>query len=148
MVDLFFDGRTAPSPDALDRLLAERAGLWRQLTQRIEDLGGVGQWAWGGPKYGWELKFKRGVKPFATLTPKPEGFVALVILGGAEVSAVDPAELGEHMRATFESARQLPDGRWLFHPIESERDVADTAAVLALKLPPTIRARLAGSRGG
>ena len=148
MADPFFDGRTEPSAGALDRLPAERAGLWRQLTQRIEDFGGVGQWVWGGPKYGWERKFKRGVKPFATLTPKPDGFVALVILGRAEVSAVDPVELGEHMRATFEGARQFPDGRWLFHPIESERDVADTAAVLALKLPPTLRARLAGSRGG
>ena len=108
---------------------------------------------WYGPLTGpverptLERKFKRGVKPFATLTPKPGGFVALMILGRAEVSMVDPAQLGEHMRATFEGARQFPDGRWLFHPIESERDLDDTALMLALKLPPTIRARLAGSRG-
>ena len=148
MPDPILDGRSEPGPDALDRLLAGRAWLWRELVGRIEDLDGVGQWVWGGPKFGWGLKFKRGVKPFATLTPKPGGFVALVILGRAEVAAVDAAELGGSMRATFDNARQLPDGRWLFHPIESERDVADAAALLTLKLPPTARARLSGPPGG
>jgi hypothetical protein len=148
MADLLFDGRSEPSPDGVARMLTGRVGLWHEVVSLIEAMGGVGQWVWGGPKYGWEFKFKRGVKPFATLTPKPGGFVVLVILGRAEVSAVDPAELGEHMRAAFESARQLPDGRWLFHPIESERDVADAAALLTLKLPPTRRARIARPQGG
>jgi hypothetical protein len=146
MTDVLFDERIEPSAAALDQLVGERSDLWHQLVRRIEEFGGRGQWAWGGPKYGWELKIKRGSRPFATLTPKQGGFVALVILGRAEVAAVDPTALGERMRGTFEAARQLPDGRWLFHPIQSERDVADTAALLALKLPPTIRARLASAR--
>lgn len=140
-------GRGAePSPAVVEGLLGERADLWSDLIRRLEYLGGRGQWNWGGPKYGWELKFKRGTKPFATLTPKPGGFVVLVILGRAEVAEVDPTALGEGMRVTFESARQFPDGRWLFHPVESTRDVEDAAALLELKLPPTVRARLAGSR--
>jgi hypothetical protein len=121
--------------------------LWRLLGQRIEELGGRGTWTWGGPKYGWELKFKRGVKPFATLTPKPGGFVVLIVLGRAEVASVDPRTLGDRMRRTFEGSRQLPDGRWLFHAVESDEDVADAAALLELKLPPTVRARMAATRG-
>lgn len=146
-MNAFFDPSAEPSQRALDGLLTARSGLWRQLIERVEEMGGTGAWTWGGPKYGWELKFRRGSKPFATLTPKAGGFVALVILGRAETAAVDAAALGEGVRRTFESARQLPDGRWLFHSVESERDVADVAGLLALKLPPTARARLAGPRG-
>lgn len=148
MADAIYDPAAEPSRAVVDRLLGERAGLWSDLIRRLEDLGSRGQWTWGGPKYGWELKFKRGAKPFATLTPKPGCFVVLVILGRAEVAEVDPAWLGAGMRTTFESARQLPDGRWLFHSIESTRDVEDAAALLELKLPPTVRARLGVSRPG
>ncbi|MGA3029326.1 MAG: DUF3788 family protein [Candidatus Limnocylindrales bacterium] len=148
MADAIFDQRVEPSRTALQELLSIRSGLWLLLARRIEELGGRGAWAWGGAKYGWELKFRRGARPFATLTPKPNGFVILIVLGRAEVAAVDPAALGEGVRSTFEGARQLPDGMWLFHSVESERDVADAVALLELKLPPTVRARLAASRRG
>lgn len=146
MADGILDPKAAPGSAAVDGLLGDRSELWRRLAQRIEALGGRGTWTWGGPKYGWELKFKRGVKPFATLTPKSGGFVVLIVLGRAEVGLVDPRTLGDRMRGTFEGARQLPDGRWLFHAVDSAADVADAAALLELKLPPTVRARLAAAR--
>ncbi len=148
MADAFFDAGVEPGPTALRDLLSTRSGLWLDLARRIEELGGRGAWTWGGPKYGWELKFKRAVKPFATLTPKPDGFVILIVLGRAEVAAVDPAALGEGVRRTFEGARQLPDGTWLYQSVESERDVADAVALLELKVPRTVRARLEASRRG
>lgn len=148
MTDAFFDGRFEPSQTALHDLLSTRTGLWLELARRIEELGGRGAWTWGGPKYGWELKFRRGVKPFATLIPKPNGFVILIVLGRAEVAAVDPAALGEGVRCTFEGARQLPDGTWLYHSVESEQDVADAVALLELKVAPTVRARLEAGRRG
>ena len=155
MIDVLFDEKSVPDATTLDQNLAERSDLWHQLVRQLEEMGGRGQWVWAGARYGWELKFKRGARPFATLTPKPRGFVVLVILGRAEVAAVDLEALGERMRATLEGARQLPDGRWLFHPIEVERDVADTIVLhaevnirgllLTLKLPPTMRARFGAS---
>ncbi len=100
---------------------------------------------WGGPKYGWEWKAKRAGKPFATFTPKAGVFVVLVIHERAEAAVAAAIPLAPRLRRTYESARQLPDGRWLFHETEFEEEVADLVALLRLKLPPTVRARLDGA---
>jgi len=142
MIEATFDPKTAPSPDAVEKLLGTRAGLWQELARKIEAMGARGEWVWGGPKYGWEWKAKRAGKPFATLTPRTGVFVVLVILGRAESAAAAAITLAPRLRRTYESARQFPDGRWLFHETESEEEVRDLVALLRLKRPPTVRARL------
>lgn len=145
MIEATFDPKAAPSPDAVERLLGRRAGLWQDLVHKIEAMGARGEWVWGGPKYGWEWKAKRAGKPFATLTPKAGLFVVLVILGRADATAAAAIPLAPRLRETYEAARQFPDGRWLFHETESEEEVADLVALLRLKLPPTVRVRLEGA---
>jgi hypothetical protein len=145
MIEATFDPKTALSPDAVEKQLGTRAGLWHELVRQIEAMGARGQWVWGGPKYGWEWKAKRAGKPFATLTPKTGVFVVLVILGRTEAAAAAAITLAPRLRRTYESARQFPDGRWLFHETEPKEEVADLVALLRLKLPPTVRARLDGA---
>jgi len=50
------------------------------------------------------------------------------------------------LRVRDADARQYPDGRFLFIPVESPADVADILTILATKLPPTIRAKVAAAR--
>lgn len=71
-----------------------------------------------------------------SLTPDRGGFTALVVLGEKETEAARGLDLGKHVRTVFEEARQLRDGRWLFVPVESERDVDDIEALLAVKRRP------------
>lgn len=142
MTESFFDPAVVPSPGAVDGLLGVRRDCWHHLLREIEAMGALGAWVWGGARYGWEWKARRAGKPFITLTPHAGGFKAMVILGQADSSAARSIPLGPRVRATFESAREFPDGRWIFHEVESDRDVADLAKLLRLKLPPTVRERL------
>ena len=136
------DPNASPTPASLAGALAGATEQWDRLTERLtSQLGAKGSWEWGGPKYGWEQRFKRSGRPFATLTPERGAFTALVILGRDEAERVARLPLGERARATFDNARPYHDGRWLYLRIETASDVADVEALLLEKLPPTLRAR-------
>jgi hypothetical protein len=141
MTDALFDPKAPPAWSVVDALLAAGRDPWHRLMREVEAMGGRGEWVWGGARYGWEMKARRAGKPFLTLSPHAGSFQALVILGRADCMAAESLPLGPRVRATYEAARQFPDGRWLFHEVESDRDAADLAALLRLKLPPTIRSR-------
>ncbi len=144
---LFADATREPGEAELAAALGRRAALWRELETQAEAMGARGGWTWDGPKYGWNWRMKRSGKPFLSLTPAVGGFRALVILGRDASVEAATLPLGPGMRATYDAARQYPDGRWLFHPIESDEDVRDMLLLLRLKLPPTIRARFAAAAG-
>jgi Protein of unknown function (DUF3788) len=143
--EVLLDPERPPARRALRTILGEAAPRWDALVRRIEAMGARGTFAWDGPTYGWSLKYVRAGRPFTTLTPAAGGFRALVILGRAQVEEAPKLALGPHVRGIFDAARQYPDGRWLFIPVEAAADVADIATLLATKLPPTIRARVAAA---
>jgi len=146
VADLLFDAGTMPTHEAVRPVLGAAADWWDVLVARVEAMGARGSFTWEGPKYGWSLKYARAGRPFVTLSPGGGGFRALVILGHAQVEEVPMLPLGPHVRAVFDTARQYPDGRWLFTPVESAADVADIATLLRTKLPPTIRSKIATTR--
>jgi hypothetical protein len=137
------DAGAAPDPALVAATLGPGAIHWHALVDHVTAMGARTAWEWDGPRYGWRLKATRAGRPFLSLTSRDGGCRALVILGRAQVAEVEGMVLGENARAVFDSARQYPDGRWLFIGVTSDRDVADVVAILATKLPPTVRARLA-----
>lgn len=145
-VDRLFDPGSPPTPDVVRAVVGPAAARWDELVRQVEMMGAHGTFAWEGPKAGWSLKYVRSGRPFLTLTPVEGAFRALVILGRAQVEEVPALPLGPHVRGVFDAARQYPDGRWLFFPVDSMQDVADVLTLLATKLPPTIRAKLSAGR--
>ena len=132
-----------PAREALVDVLAGATGLWDRLTERMTlEMGATGLWAWGGQKYGWEQRFKRGGRPLTTLTPEAGAFTALIVLGHEEADRVVTLPLGDRARRTYDEANPFHDGRWLFLRVETEEDEADVEAILVEKLPPTLRARI------
>jgi hypothetical protein len=144
--ELLFDAERPPTHEALRPLLGDAAAWWDELVRRTEAMGARGTFTWDGPKDGWSLRYVRAGRPFVTLSPREGGFRALVILGRSQVEEVPALHLGRHVHGVFDDARQYPDGRWLFIPVESAADVADIVALLETKLPPTVRAKLATTR--
>ncbi len=138
---VFIEPGLSPSDDALGDALGPSVGFWRDLVGRAETMGARGEWSWDGPKNGWSWRMKRAGKPFLSLAPRSRGFRALVILGREQAEQATSLPLGQRVRATYDSARQYPDGRWIFHFVECAEDVRDISLLLRLKLPPTIRAR-------
>lgn len=146
VTDPLFEPGSPPAREVIRRIIGPAATLWDSLVTGVEAMGARGTFTWEGPKYGWSLKYKRAGRPFVTLLPKDGGFTALVILGRAQVEEVPALPLSTQVRADFHAARQYPDGRWLFIPVETVQDVADVVTMLETKLPPTIRAKMAAAR--
>ena len=133
----FMDPTHAPSPDHIAATLGASASLWSMLTAYMEESYGI-EASYHPPsrKYGWDVKYRKGGRTLLTLTPDDGGFTALVVLGTGEALTAAQLDLGEHVRSVLERTRQLRDGRWLFIPVESDRDVQDIEALLAVKRRP------------
>ena len=134
---VFMDPNHEPSPAEIAAALGPVATLWDSLTAYVEESYGV-EPTYGRPskRYGWDVKYRKGGRTLLSLTPDEGRFTALVVLGVAEAEAAHDLDLGEHVRTVFEGAEQLHDGRWLFVSVESECDVNDIEALLALKRRP------------
>ena len=132
-----------PTPDEIDRVLGLGAPLWHELLTRLtRDFGGRPSLRWDGRRSGWCVPVKRAGRPFVTLTPRDGGLRALVVLGAGEADLVGALPLGERTREVVQSSPQLQDGRWLFLTVATRSDLHDLLALLAVKLPPTVRQRM------
>lgn len=142
--DPWLDPAAPPDEAAIrSRLGTEAGNHWSELAACALAMGAKPRWRWDGARSGWVLVFLRAGRSFLTLSAADRVCQALVVLGRAQVVEVETMPLGHHVRGVFDAARQYPDGRWVFVPVQDERDIADVASILATKLPPTVRARLA-----
>jgi hypothetical protein len=134
----FMDPNHAPDESEIARALGPAvAPLWERLTRYVEGSYGIEPgFVPPSRNYGWDVKYRKGGKTLVALTPDEDGFTALVVLGKEESKAAKDLPLGGHVRGVFDAARQLRDGRWLFVPVESARDVEDVEALLAVKRRP------------
>jgi hypothetical protein len=113
------------------------APLWQRLTTFIADAYVIEPtYVPPSRNYGWDVKYRKGGKTLVSLTPEEGRFTALVLLGEKESEAARALDLGAHVRKVFDEARPLRDGRWLIIPVESNRDVEDIEALLAVKRRP------------
>jgi hypothetical protein len=85
---------------------------------------------------GAEVKYRKAGRTLLTLLPREGSFTALVVLGGAETKRALELDLGRGVRQVLEEATQYHDGRWLFVPVKSKRDVRDLVSLIALKRRP------------
>jgi len=134
------DPEHEPTQEEIAHALGTAAPLWNTLTSYVEDAYGV-EPTWGRPskRYGWDVKYRKGGRTLVSLTPDEGRLTALVVLGRVEAETAAELELGAHVRAVFDGAEPLHDGRWLFVPVESERDVEDVERLLAVKRKPRVR---------
>ena len=87
-------------------------------------------------KSGPEVKYRKAGRTLLTLFPREGSFTALAVLGGAETKRAFELDLGRGVRRVLEEATQYHDGRWLFVPVKSKRDVRDLVSLIALKRRP------------
>ncbi len=139
---VFLDPAVAPTNDEVAGALGSAAPLWSDLCCWLLDAGAHGEYRWGGPKYGWEFAVKRAGRPFTTLTPQDGSFVALVILGRSEGEAAHTIDLGGRIRRMLGDTPRLHDGQWLHLAVGDRETLRSLVALLEVKLPPTVRARL------
>jgi hypothetical protein len=134
---VFMDPEHQPTPAEIASALGAVAPLWESLAGYVEKTYDV-EPVYGRPskRYGWDVKYRKGGRTLLSLTPDEGRFTALVVLGEKEATAARALDLGEHVQRIFDEAEPLHDGRWLFVPVESGRDVQDIESLLAAKRRP------------
>lgn len=92
----------------------------------------------GGAKYGWSVRYRKGGKSLCTLFPEKGAFTILIVLGKKEVEEVEQSkETFTHYTSNiFKSARQYHDGRWLWIRIEKKSEIKDIKHLLLIKRKP------------
>jgi hypothetical protein len=142
----FLDPARPPTDEEVAAALGPRALLWDALVAFVAGpCGAAMTWIHEGPKTGWALRAVRAGKPFAVLYPEPGAAAVRIVVGEKDRDAAFALPLGDRIGATLRDARRYPDGTWVYARPETAEDVADLEQLLAVKLPPTIRARVAAT---
>jgi hypothetical protein len=136
-IGIFTDKERQPGQVEIQAALGLAYPLWERLVRFIEDAYGLpGEISFGGRKYGWNIWYRKGGKSLASIYPQGGGFTVQIVLGREQVEKVAGLELGDGVRTVFENTPQLHDGRWLFIPVQSERDVQDIEQIVLVRRKP------------
>ncbi|MBI4674158.1 MAG: DUF3788 domain-containing protein [Chloroflexi bacterium] len=136
MASAFLDKEPQPTPEQILQVLGAKRMLWEQIAAFMGaqyDL--PGEFKYFGKNSGWDVWFRKAGRTLVQLTPQSGKFTALVVLGGAEAARANELSLGKKVRKIFDAARPLHDGRWLFIPVTTARDVKDILHLVQIKRP-------------
>jgi hypothetical protein len=133
-VGIFTDKAYAPTEEQISEAIGSRCAGWEEILQVIrEGYSHQEDWRFYGKNYGWALRFRKSGKALASLYPAEGGFTVQLILSQAEVDQAHGLKLGKHARHIIEQARPFPEGRRVFVPVKSGKDMRDIQQLLALK---------------
>jgi hypothetical protein len=135
----YVDAEHQPDESEILAGMGRRGQLWISLRSYLaERYDHVPEWVFGGAKYGWSCRYRRGGRTLVTLFPEHGGFTALVVLGKDEAVAAEAGltAYSARVRNEYTGARQLRDGRWLWIRPAYPKDVRSITDLLALKRRP------------
>jgi hypothetical protein len=133
-VGVFTDKVHAPTAEQISEAIGSRRAAWEEILQAIrETYSHQEDWRFYGKNYGWALRFRKSGKALVSLYPAEDSFTVQLILSQAEVDQARGLKLGEHVRQIIEQAHPFSEGRWVFVPVKSGKDLRDVQQLLALK---------------
>ena len=111
--------------------------FWKRITQLIEkNYPNVfsPEWLFGGKKYGWSLRYKKG-KSFCTLIPEKNRFAIQIVFGAEERAKVENmrGKLSARTQKEYGKAKTYHDGKWLLLTADTDKVVDDVERLLAVK---------------
>ncbi len=117
--------------------------FWRRVTQLIEkNYPNIfsPEWLFGGKKYGWSLRYKKG-KSFCTLIPEKNRFAIQIVFGVEERAKVETIrdKLSSRTEKGYDKAKTYHDGKWLLLGVDNDKVVDDVERLLAVKRKPKNR---------
>lgn len=133
-VGLFVDKAHQPAPEELREALSGALPLWNDLVDFLRDgCGCDGELRFYGKNYGWALRFRKWGWALCSMYPGSGFFTAQVVLSPRLVGQAAELPLEAKARGILESTREYPEGRWLYLPVSSSRDVEDVQRLVSLK---------------
>ncbi len=139
-ISAFADKEHQPSFDEVCAIVGSRLPLWLALNEFVFEFYGLpGEWKFGGKSYGWNICFRKSGRTLVSFYPQAEGLTTQLVLGQAQVPQALNLKLNAKVRRVLLETPQLHDGRWLFIPVRTERDVRDIEQLVLVKAPPKRR---------
>lgn len=136
-VGAFTDKRHPPSSKEIESGVGSCRDVWRDLNLTIrQGYGSASELKYYGKNYGWALRYRKGSKALVSLYPGVGSFTAQIILSESQVERARTTKLGKRVLGSIEAAHPFPEGRWLFLPVKTARDLQDVKKLLAIKSPP------------
>jgi hypothetical protein len=138
----FTDRNQPPTEEDIQTALGDKYRWWQRLRRfLLETFQMEGDLNCGGKNYGWHRWYRRAGRSITTIYPQVDRLTVQIVLGKVEVEKAIALDLGEHVAAVLRDTPQFHDGRWLFIPLESDRDVEDAEQLLLLKPKPRLKAK-------
>jgi Protein of unknown function (DUF3788) len=133
-IGAFVDKQHQPTIEAMIVSVRSKQRLWQGLTQFIEENYRVKRdFAFYGKNYGWALQFRSAGRVLAAFYPGTDSFTVQIIIGPAQHEEALQLRLGAKVRDILINARAFTEGRWLFIPVESEKDCCDVRRLLRVR---------------
>jgi hypothetical protein len=130
---------TPMARDIADYLGEDATEAWDDLTAFLaENYNFTPETVFGGRKYGWAIRYRRGGRSLCTLHPEKGAFTVLVVLGGRETEQALSAlsSFNPNVADTISGAKQYHDGRWLWLRVLNRDGTADIKRLLQIKKKP------------
>ena len=127
-----------PTPSQIVEWIGRDAyKFWKRITRLIEqNYPNVfsPEWLFGGKKYGWSLRYKKG-KSFCTLIPEKNRFAIQIVFGAEERAKVENmrGKLSSRTQKEYDKAKTYHDGKWLLLTVDTDKVVDDVEQLLAVK---------------
>ena len=130
----FTDKQHPPSQGEIQASLGSQWDTWQELKLVVEGTNkSTGELKFYGKNYGWAVRYCKGGKALLSLYPAQAGFTVQIILSEDEIAQARQSDLTQDTLGIIDAAHPYSEGRWLFIPIKSNRDLQDIKRMLAIK---------------
>ena len=135
-IGIFIEKKHQPTDPEIRQAIDPRISLWEALIDFIRNKYPVQEdfKFLYGKNYGWARRFRIKGQLLTSLYPVEGGFTAQINLSPTAIEKAQNMKLGKNVQMAIERAHPYPEGRWLFIPVESEKDIQDVQRLLALRV--------------
>jgi len=136
------DKTTQPTHKEMLNVTGNAGPSWQLLTKELATRYDVEpECRFGGKKYGWQLKYRRGGRTLCGLYPEQGALTALVVLGRKETdkAMAQLDQLPADVRTTLLETEPYHDGRWLWIRVHTLEDAQSVLLLVACKRRPLVR---------
>ncbi len=133
------DKSRVPTEAEMSAWTGSAADCWRMLREEVEGRFGLPpETAYGGAKYGWQIRYRKGGRTLCTLFPERHACTVLIVLGSKETARAAGLldGLSTPVRDAFDGAGRYADGLWMWPRVQTPDDVASVVTLLGLKRRP------------
>jgi hypothetical protein len=135
-IGIVTDKKQQPTEPEIQQALGPRLEDWHTLVHALcQEYPCEAEFKFMyGKNYGWALRFRIGGQLLANLYPADGGFTVQVNLPPKAVEQALGMGLGESALGAINRANPYSEGRWVFIPVQAERDLGDIQHLIRMRV--------------